>query len=77
MTATRFLNIPITHDGDGLNGAITRLNAGGYYAIVIGPNAILYGPHNEPLRNRMPYIALVGDTLDIADRSTQHDHQDQ
>lgn len=76
MTATRFLNIPITHDGDGLNSAITRLNAGGYYAIVIGPNAILYGPQFERLHNRFPAIALVGDTLTIVDRSAQQESQD-
>lgn len=77
MTATRFLNIPISHDGEGLNGAVAQLNAGGYYAIVIAANAVLYGPQVERLHNRIPAIALVGDTLNIVDRSAQQDGQDQ
>lgn len=67
-----FIEIPVTHEGEGLQGVVRALNTAGYYATITG-NAgdviVLYGPRGEHLRSRVPYVALLGDTIIVSDRS--------
>lgn len=66
------IEIPVTHAGDGLHGVVRALNAAGYYAIVtgyLGNVLVLYGPRTEHLSQRVPYVALLGDTIRVTDRS--------
>lgn len=74
VNPTGFEHIPVlvTHEGQGLHGVVRALNDAGYYAIIagLGENvAILYGPRGEHLNHRVPYVALVGDTIRVSDRS--------
>ena len=66
------IEIPVTHEGEGLQGVVRALNTAGYYATIAG-NAgdvlVLYGPRSEHLSNRVPYVALIGDTIRVTDRS--------
>lgn len=68
-----FVEIPVTHDGEGLHGVVRALNTVGYYGTVtwggVGDPVILYGPKAEHLNQRMPYVALIGDTIRVTDRS--------
>lgn len=73
------VEIPVTHEGAGLNGVVRALNAAGYYGMIVGNPylAVLYGPRGEHLNQRVPYVALVGDTIRVSDRSKnsdQHQH---
>lgn len=80
LTAAGWVTIPVTNEHDGINGAVRRLHQAGYYATVvggIGDTAILYGPRSELLTTRVPYVALVGDTIRVTDRSPRHDNQHQ
>lgn len=77
-----FIEIPVTHEGEGLHGVMRALNAAGYYAVVVGnlgEVVLMYGPRIERVGNRMPYVALVGDTIRVSDRSAdseQHQNPD-
>lgn len=76
------IEIPVTHEGDGLHGVVRALNTAGYYASicgVIGEVVVMYGPRSEHLNNRVPYVALIGDTIRVTDRSADsqgHQHTD-
>jgi len=70
----QFVQIPVTHDGEGLNGVVRRLHAIGYYATIIGNSGdvvVLYGPRVDHYVTRSPYVALIGDTISVSDRSAE------
>jgi len=74
-TAAGWVAIPVTHEGEGVHGAAQRLNDAGYYAVILNTPrdvAILYGPRLENLATRIPFLALIGDTIRVVDRS-RHD----
>lgn len=67
-----FIEIPVTHEGEGLHGVVRALKAAGYYAAVLGNLGdvmVIYGPQAEHLNNRVPYVALIGDTIRVSNRS--------
>lgn len=67
-----FVEIPVTIEGEGLHGVFRALKAAGYYAAVLdslGDVMVIYGPQAEHLNNRVPYVALIGDTIRVTDRS--------
>lgn len=74
------IEIPVTVEGEGLHGVVRTLKAAGYYAAVLGNLGdvmVIYGPKAEHLNQRVPYVALVGDTIRVTDRSAdreQHQH---
>jgi hypothetical protein len=73
-----FVTIPVTHDGEGLHGVARALNSAGYYATVVGNMGdvlVMYGPYGEHLGTRMPYVAIVGDTIRVTDRSAEQQHK--
>lgn len=66
ISSDGYAEIPVTHDGEGLNGVIRDLNHIGYYATIIGnlgDVVILYGPRHDIGSKRYPTAALVGDTI--------------
>lgn len=78
MTTFEFVTIDITHEGRGLAGAVEQLHAAGYYATVVGSLGdvvIMYGPRAEHLRSRIPYLALIDDTITVSDRSAESAQQ--
>jgi hypothetical protein len=67
-----FIEIPVTVEGEGLHGVVRALKAAGYYAAVLGNLGdvmVIYGVQSEHLNSRVPYVALVGDTIRVLDRS--------
>lgn len=66
------IEIPVTVEGEGLHGVVRSLKAAGYYAAVLGNLGdvmVIYGPQTENYANRVPYVALIGDTIRVTDRS--------
>jgi hypothetical protein len=75
-----YVEIHVSHEGRGIAGVVERLHDAGYYATVVGNMGdamVIYGPRQNFLANRVPYVALIGDTIRVSDRTWSPQQQNQ